>query len=125
MQNPPFKKIINIELGGIRMKFYVKQSSTLYKFIPKTGRTDFNTLKFVFSRLEKGDYMLDDKGNIYKILDPGQLHTGFLEGYRTIQVKEVDFAQLPDKIQNAVYYLATSYPGSTICKKVLEVAQQG
>lgn len=107
------------------MKLYVKYPSMLYKFIPQSGRTDYDSLKFAFTFLEKGDYVLDDDGNIYEVLDPGPLCSGFLESSRVIEVKKVDYNELPQKIKNAIYYLAKSYPSSERCRKVLEVVQQG
>ena len=102
------------------MKFYVKQSSPLYKFLPKSGRTDYNSLKFAFASLAKGDYLIDNDGAIYRVLDPGQLYPGFLESYRTIEVEEVELDKIPDRIKDAIHYLANSYPSSSICRKVLQ-----
>lgn len=106
------------------MKLYVKYPSMLCKFIPKSGRTDYDALRFAFHFLEKGDYMVDNVGNIYEVVDPGELNAGFLESYRVIEVKEVD--ELPEEIKNAIYHLAKGYPQSEICRKALEnVVQQG
>ena len=102
------------------MKLYVKYPSMLYKFIPKSGRTDYDSLKFAFTFLEKGDYILDDDGTIYETLDPGPLYSGFLESSRVIEVKKVDFDKLPEKIKKAIRYLAKAYPPSERCRKVLE-----
>ena len=107
------------------MKMYVKSSSTLYKFLPKSGRTDYDALRFAFNFLEEGDYMLNNEGNIYFVINPGSLNPGFLESSRVIEVKRVAYNALPDEVKNAIYNLATGYPKSQICKKVLEVAQQG
>lgn len=107
------------------MKLYVKYPSMLYKFIPQSGKTDYDSLKFAFTFLEKGDYVLDDDGTIYEVLDPGPLYSGFLESSRVIEVKEADFDEIPEKIKNTIYYLAKSYPPSEKCRKVLEVVQQG
>ena len=102
------------------MKIYAKRSSTLYKFVPKSGRTGYNSLKFAFDFLEEGDYVLDAEGNIYFVINPGSLNPGFLESSRVIEVQKVDFNQLPDAVQNAIHYLATSYPASELCRKVLQ-----
>lgn len=109
----------------MRMRMYVKKSSTLYKFLPKSGRTDYHTLRYAFDFLEEGDYVLDDEGNIYFVIDAGELNPGFLESSRVIEVQKVDFNQLPEQVKNAIYNLASGYPQSEICKKVLEIAQQG
>ncbi len=102
------------------MKFYVKQSSPLYKFLPRSGKTDYDSLKFAFAFLAKGDYLIDNKGVIYEVLDPGQLNPGFLESSRVIEVKKVTYKELPDAVKNAIHYLANSYPSSSICRKVLQ-----
>lgn len=107
------------------MKLYVREPNWLYKFIPKSGKTDYDSLKFAFDFLEKGDYMLDNDGNIYEVVNPGSLYPGFLESFRTIEIEKVDYNELPQKIKNAIYYLAKGYPSSEICRKALEVVQQG
>lgn len=103
------------------MKLYAKYPSVFYKFIPKSGRTD----RFAFASLAKGDYVLDDEGNIYLVVNPGSLNPGFLESYRIIEVKRIAYNALPEQIKNTIYNLSTGYPQSSICKKALEVAQQG
>lgn len=102
------------------MRLYVKHPSMLFKFIPKSGRTDYDSLRFAFYSLEKGDYVLSNDGEIFEVLDPGQLYSGFLESARIIEVEEADFDEIPEKVKNAIYYLAKSYPQSSRCKKVLE-----
>jgi len=102
------------------MKIYAKRSSTLYKFVPKSGRTDYNSLKFAFDFLKEGDYVINNKGVIYEVLDPGHLHAGFLEAFRTIEVKEVSYNILPQEVKDAIYRLANGYPASEICRKVLQ-----
>ena len=102
------------------MKIYVKEPNMLYEFLPKSGKTDYDSLRFAFTFLEKGDYMLDNDGTIYEVLDPGPLYPGFLESSRIIEVKKVDFDKLPEKIKKAIRYLAKAYPPSDICRKVVQ-----
>lgn len=105
------------------MKIYVKDPNVLYEFLPKSGKTDYDSLRFAFTFLEKGDYMLNNDGEIFEILDPGPLYPGFLESSRVVEVKKIDYNELPEEVKKAIRRLAKDYPPSETserCRKVLE-----
>lgn len=106
-------------------KVFISKFNSDFIIINKAGKTDYWSRKYAFDNLQEGDYILWKDGEINVVIDPGKMGMGFSSApgtgkWRTVTVKEVEFAEIQDKIKGAIYHLANSYPSSDICRKVLQ-----
>ena len=106
-------------------KVFISKFNSAFIIINKEGKTNHWSRKYAFDNLQEGDYILWKDGEINVVIDPGKMGMGFSFApgtgkWRTVTVEEVEFNELPSEIQNAIHYLASSYPSSNICRKVVQ-----